>query len=475
MATMDSFASIMGYTDPSNGIAGGYTGGNNSVIRAMVAFSAIAWYNSIELIFIICIRFKKWRGLYFWSLMSTSFAIIIYQIGCYGKMNRIIPNHPAIMSALTNVGWIVMVTGESLVLYSRLHLLSRDWLLLKSVLWGIIINSFCCYVPTTVWDYSANVVHPDDPVYVRGYSIMERVQMSLFTTQEILISTIYLIEAYRFLNVKYVSDKRVRNIMYELLAVNIIIIALDITLLTLAQLEYFAIEVTLKGLIYSAKLKLELGVLSRLVSIVSTGGSRIQHTVTHQDNNDQAFGGLDFCSSPFASDKMAQERSSESTIRSFPPFRRARTSVPWLATSMRVKTSVSSAEYQPEEPEHEVIHREEPYANTEFLTSAAVTEGANDDNIRQFHREIEAELSGRRPSGSMSAKGKQHRSVPSEEVDISRIEKLQGVPLSPKSRPAEEEERSRKRELLGVDNSDDGRGDSLVELYPGRITGKNWR
>lgn len=67
------------YVPPSNGISGGYTGDDPTILRAMVAFSAIAWYNSLELIFLVLFRFKKHEGLYFWSLLVTSFAIIVYR------------------------------------------------------------------------------------------------------------------------------------------------------------------------------------------------------------------------------------------------------------------------------------------------------------------------------------------------------------------------------------------------------------
>lgn len=79
-------ASCPGFSDqsntfvpPSNGISGGYTGDDVTIKRAMVAFTAIAWYNSLELIFLVLFRFKKHEGLYFWSLLVTSFAIIVYR------------------------------------------------------------------------------------------------------------------------------------------------------------------------------------------------------------------------------------------------------------------------------------------------------------------------------------------------------------------------------------------------------------
>lgn len=49
----------------------------------MMAFTAISWYNSIEIMIVVLLRFKKYSGLYFWSLQITSFAIIVYMIGAW--------------------------------------------------------------------------------------------------------------------------------------------------------------------------------------------------------------------------------------------------------------------------------------------------------------------------------------------------------------------------------------------------------
>lgn len=70
----------------------------------MTAFTAIAWYNSIELIILCMLRFKKKTTLYFWSMLITSFFIIVYQIGSWGKMLQI-TNHQLITVTFLNVGW----------------------------------------------------------------------------------------------------------------------------------------------------------------------------------------------------------------------------------------------------------------------------------------------------------------------------------------------------------------------------------
>lgn len=69
-----------------------------------------------------------------------------------------------------------MVTGESIVLYSRLHLITQNRLILRIVLSVILFNAVALYVPTSCLNYGA-ILNPTTEAYVRGYQTMERVQM----------------------------------------------------------------------------------------------------------------------------------------------------------------------------------------------------------------------------------------------------------------------------------------------------------
>jgi hypothetical protein len=75
---------------PGNGISFGYTGDNATILQAMLAFTAIAWYNAIELLVLIFMIFKKYSGLYFWSLLLTSFSVIPYSLGILPRDRRIV-------------------------------------------------------------------------------------------------------------------------------------------------------------------------------------------------------------------------------------------------------------------------------------------------------------------------------------------------------------------------------------------------
>jgi hypothetical protein len=250
---------------PSNGISGGYQGDNRGIIGSMTAFTAIALYNAVEITILIFVVFKRYQGLYFWSLLATTLSLIPYQLGVLLKQNRLLDNAEMLTVTLSSLGWFIMVPGQSLVLYSRLHLVTQNERLLRFILWLIIINAIVLCIPTIILTYGSNTAARD--VYLRPYAILEKIQMTIFSIQEFFISGVYLWEVRNILRV--VFEGGTRKLMWQLFALNVFIIILDVALLTLEFCNFYQIQVSLKGMVYSIKLKMEFGVLSKLVKVVT--------------------------------------------------------------------------------------------------------------------------------------------------------------------------------------------------------------
>lgn len=175
-----------------------------------------------------------------------------------------------------------MISGQSIVLWSRLHLVTNSRRIIKYTLYMIIIDGCVLHSITTVLTFGANANNFSGKVLGRftyGYSAMEKIQMVGFFMQELIISVIYIKETLRLLklsesvkddieSVVDVKNLHVRKTMYQLISINAIIIAMDLVLLGVEFANLYLIQTTLKGVIYSIKLKLEFAVLGRLVQIV---------------------------------------------------------------------------------------------------------------------------------------------------------------------------------------------------------------
>ncbi|KAK2765543.1 hypothetical protein FQN54_008397 [Arachnomyces sp. PD_36] len=240
---------------------------NHLAIKILIStFIGIAWYNALELLILIFVTFSQYRGLYFWSLiLSAAVGVIPYSLGFLLKLFKLTPILPISITLLT-FGWYFMVTGQSIVLYSRLHLVLRNPTTLRRVLWMIIFNAVVLHIPTSVLTIGANFVCNTDAFH-DGYNVMEKLQMTGFCIQEFIISGIYIWETIKLL--RMAPEKGKRKIMYQLLGINLIIIILDLALLSVEYADLYVIETTLKAAVYSIKLKLEFAVLGKLVHIVN--------------------------------------------------------------------------------------------------------------------------------------------------------------------------------------------------------------
>jgi hypothetical protein len=165
---------------------------------------------------------------------------------------------------LLSIGFVFMVPGQSLVLYSRLHLVVESRNLLRFVFWMILFNAVVLCVPIVTLNFHQHSARPEG--YTRAYIVMVKVGTCIFTVQEIFISCIYIWEIHKTL--KIIMDMRIRTSMWQLVAMNLLHLTLDTALLTVGFLNYYAVLWTFKGFAYSIKLLIEFAILTQLVRIV---------------------------------------------------------------------------------------------------------------------------------------------------------------------------------------------------------------
>jgi hypothetical protein len=232
-----------------------------AIDRTLFAFAGIALYNVVELMTLIFATFHRKGGLYFWSLIVATLAILPYTLGLLFKFYTVIPIS-YISIALIDIGWQGMVMGQSVVLYSRLHLVAPNQNMTRYVLAMIIANWFISNVPTTIFVFMAN--SPLATLVTKSYSVWERLQLTLYFVQELVISGLYLYEIARVLKPDIFEWTRFRKdthkqhiprqlrtvkgqkVMKHLFLVNVIIILLDLSLLVSEFIGHYEIQVLYK-------------------------------------------------------------------------------------------------------------------------------------------------------------------------------------------------------------------------------------
>lgn len=237
----------------------------------------VALYNVLELNVIIFSVFKTRRGLYFWSFLVATWGIPFYAAGfllkfVVGSSTRIL------IVVLISIGWCCMVTGQSVVLYSRLHLVLWNQTYLRFVLAMIIFDAVVCHIPTIVMAAGANTAN--STAFINAYSVYEKVQVTIFFIQELTISALYITETAKLLRYEGSARgraPRVGSFQPHLIFVNAIVIVLDITVLALEYSNFYDIQTSYKAFTYSVKLKLEFSVLNRLVELAKSARSSTFH------------------------------------------------------------------------------------------------------------------------------------------------------------------------------------------------------
>ncbi|KAL4972851.1 hypothetical protein BDW66DRAFT_169155 [Aspergillus desertorum] len=249
-----------------SGLEHGFENASTELSITAAVFLALGLFNSLELIVLVCWTFRQWRGLYFWSLLISSAGIIPYVIGSLLHGWDLIPLAASL--PVGHVGFLCIVPVQSLILYSRLYLVFYHEKILRVVLDVIIAVSIVLVVPNTVSMFGSAFIR--GPSWNYAYNVTERLQVTGFAVQEILLSLFYVYSAVRLLRVGPEGKNQVRGIMYEVVGINAFAIALDVAVILVEYIELFSLQVCLKVFVYSIKVKLEFAVLGRLVAVTTT-------------------------------------------------------------------------------------------------------------------------------------------------------------------------------------------------------------
>lgn len=229
-------------------MAAGDTGIGSDVnvpfVNALVicAFLSIAWYNVAELTILIHTFFKRHSGFYYYSLLIANWGIFFHGLGMFLKFYHIDEKMKGDNIANTVIvwaGWCMMVTGQSIVLYSRLHLVAQaPWT--RWVLVAIIFDGVVLHLTTGVLTFLTNCTSNPER-WIPIYSVIEKIQVTWFFLQEVTLSGIYIWKTFTMLRSegplfnasKNVRGSRGRKVLLHTIVMSVIIICLDITLISL--------------------------------------------------------------------------------------------------------------------------------------------------------------------------------------------------------------------------------------------------
>jgi hypothetical protein len=242
-----------------------------------ISMWAIAMWMALDLLFQIHVTFRRFGGLYYWTVLCTTIGVGLHatMLTVKGFATLSFPEEIG-TTVLIKAGDVLTQTGFSLVLYSRLNLVMRiqHQRYLKWILGFILIGSFCVHTPVIVFTFGVNT----NPVFWFKHAARgEKILGVYFLLQEFVLQTIYTYTTARMLqdrslamsgsHLKHQSAKTRRNLLLFMVLAQFVTLGTDITLVSFTYLELL-IKNFLHPFFYGFKLKVEFMALNQLQSLV---------------------------------------------------------------------------------------------------------------------------------------------------------------------------------------------------------------
>lgn len=114
---------------------------------------------------------------------------------------------------------------------------------------------------------------PGLPAWQRVHDPVEKIQIVMFSAQEIAISFFYVRAAYKYLHSGFAKKDKVRGAMFLLILVQIVIISADTAIIVLDLAGYLKLKTFIHSFVYTVKLELEFVTLNQLVDLSKLGMS----------------------------------------------------------------------------------------------------------------------------------------------------------------------------------------------------------
>ncbi|KAF2867324.1 hypothetical protein BDV95DRAFT_598023 [Massariosphaeria phaeospora] len=251
---------------------------NTAVAMTIAGFTAISWYIAVELFLKLFFTFKRKRGLYFWSCLIAALGVLVQPMANIGTMFEVWTINWLAQTVMF-ISWAALVGAQSFVLYSRLHLVMNNT---RWVLWMVIFVMLVFLLPTFVMGMVMNLITVPEDFNMEPFFAWDKAEMVMFFALETVLSGLYIFHTHKHLRNMDLLQSQPRSntntspsqksqkieVFRHLIATNVLIILLDISLLALSFADMFLIQSAYKPCVYGVKLRIEFAILNRLIAVV---------------------------------------------------------------------------------------------------------------------------------------------------------------------------------------------------------------
>jgi hypothetical protein len=216
-------------TTTTNTNAATYSTPHGAIPLITLACTSIGLFCCIEMIFLVTITFRRYSGLYFWSIVggTCSQFLVCWSVVLLYWISE--PSQPAAWLTLAAIGYLLYVPFEFLVLYSRLHLLLTSKRTLNWVLGAIVMESLVAEIPLTTL-MILNTLHPDSQRVLSIYTTWWLAESVLYTVVDVMLCGVYFLQCKRL----WGDDNRMTRVLWHVIAMVIILFIIDVAYVVLS-------------------------------------------------------------------------------------------------------------------------------------------------------------------------------------------------------------------------------------------------
>jgi hypothetical protein len=201
------------------------------LVASTASFSAMGFLCCIQMFFMIGLTFRRWSGLYFWTLTGASVAQLMVCFSLILQVWILKDRLTGIPLAMSTLGYLFFAPCEFLVLYSRLHLLRASKRALIFVLIITFLEWLLAELPMAINGVLA-AIYPDSEKIALANKIWWEFEEVVYPLVDFALCFLY------FLQVKRMwgnSGNKMKWVLRHIAVMSAVIILIDISYLVLSN------------------------------------------------------------------------------------------------------------------------------------------------------------------------------------------------------------------------------------------------
>jgi hypothetical protein len=199
-----------------------------------LACVSIGLFICLEMFVLIFITFKRYSGIYFWTLTGATVCQTLVCISTLLAFWIIKGDQPTVSLTIGIPGYLFFVPLEGLVLYSRLHLLGASRRSLRFVLGAIAFEFVFAEIPCAVME-ALNPKYGQRSDFFEWYKVVWREEAAMYMVMHLILMSMF------FSHIRKMwGEEHMRGVLKEVALMIFMVFALDVVNMVLN----FTVEVT---------------------------------------------------------------------------------------------------------------------------------------------------------------------------------------------------------------------------------------